>query len=90
MAVLFTSPIAIVEFGRSFASVAAPWLDSLALLTPFGAAFSLPLDHKVLGDHVRAGNWNIWFAFVGFDVMLIAALAGAMLWLFKVRWRVAS
>ncbi len=90
MAVLFMSPIAIVEFGRSFASVATPWLDSLALLTPFGATFSLPLDHKVLGDHVRAGNWSIWLAFVAFDLTLIAALAGAMLWLFKVRWRVAS
>jgi hypothetical protein len=90
MAVLFMSPIALVEFGRSFITGATSWLDGVAFLTPFGAAFSLPLDHRLLGDHVRAGNWNVWFGFVAFDLALIGALIGAMLWLFKVRWRVAS
>jgi ABC-type transport system involved in multi-copper enzyme maturation permease subunit len=90
MAVLFMSPVALVEFGRSFFASSGPWLERIAFLTPFGAAFSLPLDHRVLGDRARVGDWSIWLAFVTFDVALIASLVAVMLWLFKVRWRVAS
>jgi len=90
MAALFLSPIAIIEFGRSFFSVGSQWLNFVAALSPFGATFNLPLDHRVLGERARVGDWSIWFGFVGFDIVLVGTLVATMLWLFKVRWRVAT
>ncbi|HVU86982.1 MAG TPA: ABC transporter permease subunit [Pirellulales bacterium] len=89
MAILFLTPIAVVEFGRGVLSD-VPWLDRISFLSPFGAVFSLPLNHRILGDHVRVGDPMIWYSFVAFDLTLIVALIVVMLWLFKVRWRVAS
>ena len=82
--------MAAVVFAQSFFSEGATWFEGATFLSPFGAAFSLPLDHGVVGDRSRLGSWGIWLGFVAFDTALVAVLVWAMLWLLKVRWRVAG
>ena len=90
MALLFIIPVAAAEFADTFYQAGAGAFHEATFLSPFGAAFGLPLVHQGLSDRTRTGDWGIWLLFVAFDVTLVGSLIGAMLWLFKARWRVAS
>ncbi len=90
MAVLFLIPVAAAVFVRDYYQSAAAVFETAKFVSPFGATFSLPLDHKAVGEHRREGDWSLWVAFVMFDLALIGAMIGTMLYLFKARWRVAT
>ena len=90
MALLFLTPVAAVVFAQSFFDQGTAWIEGTTFLSPFGAAFSLPLDHGHMGDKSRPGGWEIFAGFVTFDVLLVGVLVWLMLWLLKVRWRVAG
>jgi hypothetical protein len=63
------------------------WVTRFGFLSPFSAAFSVPLEI----DNVRhGGTWPAHFFFLGFYVLVDLALVGVMTWLFNVRWRVAQ
>ncbi|HEY1600660.1 MAG TPA: ABC transporter permease subunit [Pirellulales bacterium] len=90
MAALFMAPVAAVVFAQNYYAAGANIFEGATFVSPFGAAFSLPLNHMAVGDKARLGDWRIWFAFVTFDLALICSLFATMLWLFKLRWRVAA
>jgi ABC-type transport system involved in multi-copper enzyme maturation permease subunit len=87
---LFVAPVALSIFAQTFYQGSASSVALGSLISPFGAAFALPMKHTSLGPDSVAGNWSIWWAFVAFDVTLNLCLAGAMIWLFQSRWRVAT
>lgn len=87
---LFVAPVALSIFAQTFYEATAKSVEFSSFISPFGAAFALPMKHASLGTDSVEGNWDIWWAFVAFDVTLNAALAGAMIWLFQSRWRVAT
>jgi hypothetical protein len=91
MTTLFLVPVAARVFTQTFAAGtgAALTVEWLQILSPFSAAFNLPLE---LTDHSNAGQANI-FIFLGFVVFAIAynlALLVGMMELFKIRWRVSE
>ena len=50
---------------------------------------ALPLDLKMQDTNTIPANWALWWSFVGFYFVLDTGLVGAMIWLFRVRWRVS-
>jgi ABC-type transport system involved in multi-copper enzyme maturation permease subunit len=91
MTTLFLTPVAARVFTQTFAqgTTAALTVEWLQILSPFSAAFNLPLD---LTDHSNAGQANIYI-FLGFVVFAVAynlALLVGMMELFKIRWRVSE
>ncbi|MCR4411058.1 MAG: ABC transporter permease, partial [Thermoguttaceae bacterium] len=92
---LFVAPVAVKLFSRliSVDAATAGWIDRALFTSPFAAAFSLPLSlgglegaptQPVLGTTFTA------VAFLAFYLGLDALLLGAILWLFRLRWRVAG
>ena len=61
----------------------------MQVISPFAAAFSLPLE---LTDHSNAGQANVavFFGFVAFALAYNVALLAGMMELFKIRWRVSE
>jgi ABC-type transport system involved in multi-copper enzyme maturation permease subunit len=91
MTTLFLAPVAARVFTQTFAAGtgAALTVEWLQILSPFSAAFNLPLE---LTDHSNAGQANI-YVFLGFVVFAVAfnlALLVGMMELFKIRWRVSE
>jgi hypothetical protein len=89
--VLFTVPVAVSRFADLFypGHWATQLVKQLSFTSPFAAAFSLPLDLRMQDSTAIAANWPLWFSFVGFYVALDLFLVAAMIWLFRVRWRVS-
>jgi len=88
---LFVAPVSVSVFAQSFYESSAKTAELATFFSPFGAAFALPMKHASMSStDYLPGNWPMWWAFVAFDLLLNATLAGAMIWLFKSRWRVAS
>jgi ABC-type transport system involved in multi-copper enzyme maturation permease subunit len=91
IAVMFLTPIAAGAFVDIFArgSAAASVVEWSKALSPFAAAFNLPLK---VADQSNAGAINVWifWGFVTFSALYNLGLLGAMMQLFQLRWRIAD
>ncbi len=91
IAVMFLAPIAAGAFVDVFArgSAAASVVEWSKALSPFAAAFNLPLE---VADQSNAGAINVWifWGFVAYTVLYNLGLLGAMMQLFHLRWRIAD
>jgi ABC-type transport system involved in multi-copper enzyme maturation permease subunit len=89
--VLFTAPVAMRTFAEVFYKDhwATELVKRLSFTSPFTAAFSLPLDLQTQEATAIVADWPLWWSFVLFYVLLDAVLVAAMIWLFRVRWRVS-
>lgn len=91
---LFLAPLA----GRYFADTfyantpAAEAVASLCAVSPFAAAFALPLDvdTNVQSAAQVAGEPILFAAHVVWSVFYNAVVLGLLVWLFRTRWRVAD
>jgi hypothetical protein len=86
---LFLLPIAAEAFVQTFArgtatAEAVQWLQALS---PFSAAFSLPL---AAGDRNVGGNVGIFLGFLAFAAVYNVLLLLAMMQLFKMRWKISE
>ncbi len=94
--VLFALPIAVKLFAELFfrEAWATMQLRQLLFVSPFAASFSLPLHVEETGREVLAqsANWSPITApaFLVFYILVDLVLLGAVMGLFKTRWRVAS
>ncbi|NUQ61017.1 MAG: ABC transporter permease subunit [Pirellulales bacterium] len=89
---LFALPVAVKLFADLFypTALATVRLREFLFLSPFAAAFSLPLTLN--GETVlHAGEWWRWTApaYLVFCTLLDLVMVGTMLRLFNVRWRIA-
>ena len=94
--VMFMAPVAVTFFAKTFFSgtAEAAAVDPLGVLSPFSAAFALPLDFAD-AEPPSAGpptpsNLRVFFGYVGWSILYNAALVFLMMRLFEVRWRVAD
>jgi ABC-type transport system involved in multi-copper enzyme maturation permease subunit len=91
IAVMFLTPIAAGAFVDIFArgSAAASVVEWSKALSPFAAAFNLPLE---VADQSNAGAINVWifWGFVTYSALYNLGLLGAMMQLFQLRWRIAD
>jgi ABC-type transport system involved in multi-copper enzyme maturation permease subunit len=90
--VLFTVPVAVSQFAELFYSdhvQAVQLVKQLSFTSPFSAAFALPLDLRMQETAAIPANWPLWLSFVSFYTALDVGLVAAMIWLFRVRWRVS-
>jgi hypothetical protein len=71
----------------------------MLMTSPFAAAFSVPLKFDVSPWNRSEGqtsyqqvlsDWPLFWSYVGFTCLFDLALAGLMIWLFNVRWRVSE
>lgn len=85
--VLYFGPPAAAFFANTFfpTHAATPWIAVLGITSPFAAAFNVPLSigPGTADAMLCAGYFAFWIA-------ALLALIGTMIWLFKVRWRVAG
>ncbi|MEX0613303.1 MAG: ABC transporter permease subunit [Pirellulales bacterium] len=94
--VMFMGPVAVTVFAKTFFSGSAETAlaETLGVLSPFSAAFSLPLDVNT-GERPDVApptdsDLRVFFGFVGWSVLYNSALLVTMMRLFQVRWRVAD
>ncbi len=95
---LFCGPMAAKYFAETFFAPhpAVEWTTMISSISPFGAAFMIPLNPDPLltsgGRDTISGNgsWSIFFAYMIFSCVFIGTLMLAMVWLFQVRWRVSQ
>ncbi len=87
---LFLGPLALFYFAKTFfASTPVESLSAeLTVLSPFAALFNVPMYDGIQLVNPQANIW-LWVGYVGLYITLNAWLIAVMLWLFKVRWRVA-
>jgi ABC-type transport system involved in multi-copper enzyme maturation permease subunit len=87
----FMGPLALDFFATTFfkTSATAAWIHQLTALSPFAAAFSLPLSADGTNPALP-GDMTVFTTFVGVYVILDLALLVGMLWQFERRWRVAT
>jgi ABC-type transport system involved in multi-copper enzyme maturation permease subunit len=95
--VMFVGPLAAEFFAQTFFrdSTEAAAIDKLGVLSPFAAAFALPLAMESTdgSTKVAAGvSPNLWLflGHVGWSLLYNGLLLVAMMRLFEVRWRVAD
>jgi len=91
--VLFAAPLAVGFFSDTFfpddpSTAAIKWMR---VTSPFAAAFDVPMEAAAASDDslARKGDWPRFGCFVLFTTTLNLGLVGAMMWLFRNRWRVA-
>jgi ABC-type transport system involved in multi-copper enzyme maturation permease subunit len=91
--VLFTVPVAVSRFADLFYAKDNPeatqLVQQLTFTSPFAAAFALPLDLQMQDATAIPPNWPLWLSFIGFYLVLDIGMVAAMIWLFRVRWRVS-
>ncbi len=91
IATLFLAPSAAQAFVQTFArgTAADGAIEWLQAMSPFAAAFNLPLEAS---EHSNLPNINvgIFWGFLAFAVIYNLALLGAVMQLFKLRWRVSE
>jgi ABC-type transport system involved in multi-copper enzyme maturation permease subunit len=87
---LFVGPLALDFFIQTFFGTlpVAQLSSRLTALSPFAALFNVPLYDGLQPFNPRANIW-LWAASTGIYVTINVWLLALMLWLFKVRWRVA-
>jgi hypothetical protein len=91
LATIFLVPIAARVFTETFAagSRASDVVSFFESLSPFAAAFNLPLSIDGETNAARI-NVYIFFGFILFTLVYNSALLLGMIQLFKVRWRVSE
>jgi ABC-type transport system involved in multi-copper enzyme maturation permease subunit len=94
---LFCVPIAVnwfVDYKFNYAETDpfARQIEWVGLTSPFAAAFAVPLNMNLdaTPDEMDYGNWPLYGAYVGFTIIFNMLLLVTMMWLFRVRWRVAG
>lgn len=93
---MFAAPVAMSSFAQTFfgGTSGAGVVEKLGILSPFSAAFALPLNisQETPSSIVTpvVGNWGIFFGYVAWSVLYNGVLLASMVQLFKVRWRVAD
>lgn len=95
--VMFMAPVAVKFFAQTFyqGTSQADVASKVGVLSPFSAAFSLPLNVE---DETRPGatpplvtsDLRVFFGYVGWAVVYNCVLVLLMTRLFQVRWRVAD
>lgn len=91
---MFLTPVAATFFAETFfqGTAGASLVDMLGALSPFSAAFALPL--KVSSESglisISTPNVPIFFGYVGWSIVYNGLLLLAMIRLFEVRWRIAD
>ncbi len=89
--VMFTVPLGVEIFVGTFfpGQPIEATVRQMGFVSPFGAAFSVPLH--LVRDTSRgvAGDWNTVALFYLAYAVLVVVLLGLMGWLFRTRWRVA-
>jgi ABC-type transport system involved in multi-copper enzyme maturation permease subunit len=92
--VLFCAPLAANFFAQTFfpQHPNTPVVEASGFVSPFAAAFAVPLDLPSDGNAARPerGDWRIFLAYMAFSAVLNGGLIGTMMWLFNTRWRVAG
>jgi ABC-type transport system involved in multi-copper enzyme maturation permease subunit len=94
--VMFMAPLAVTFFTTTFygRSTEAGVIDQVGMLSPFSAAFALPLDVSTADAPDSSppvpGNLGVFFGFIAWSLLYNIALVIAMMRLFQVRWRVAD
>ena len=88
---VFFAPVAALAFVRTFVpdSPAAGAVEAIQALSPFSAAFSLPLETSK-GSNLATADARVFFGFMAFGLLLNGTLLAAVTWLFKARWRVSE
>jgi hypothetical protein len=96
--VMFMGPVAVKFFAETFfkGTTQAAVAEKVGVISPFSAAFSLPLN--IAEDDVRSmarapavdSDLRVFFGFVGWTILYCTVLILAMTQLFQVRWRVAD
>jgi ABC-type transport system involved in multi-copper enzyme maturation permease subunit len=89
IALLFTMPLAVSYFSQTFFAGTewSDWAGRLSFVSPFAVAFQMPIDTMMPGATPGQIEWAQVAMFLGFYLVLNAALLIAMGWLFNVRWR---
>lgn len=97
---LFLVPLAGEYFADTFyrGTPAAEAVAAASAVSPFAAAFALPLDYNREKGHDNPtaeaaqakGEPVLFFAHVAWSVVYNASLLVLLMWLFKTRWRVAD
>jgi ABC-type transport system involved in multi-copper enzyme maturation permease subunit len=95
--VLFCAPLAANYFAQTFFATHpnAPYVAASQFVSPFGAAFEVPLDVGLTDDAPRGGvvdkgDWRMFLAYTAFCAVFNGGLISTMMWLFNTRWRVAG
>lgn len=96
--VMFMGPVAVRFFAETFykGTSQAAVVEKLGAVSPFAAAFSLPLNiaaddaRSVGASPVDNSDLRVFFGFVGWTILYCGVLILAMMRLFQVRWRVAD
>jgi ABC-type transport system involved in multi-copper enzyme maturation permease subunit len=91
LAAIFLVPVAARVFTQTFApnSPAQDVVAVFEILSPFSAAFNLPLKLDDYSNTARI-DLRIFFGFIGVTIVYNTVLLLAMMQLFKVRWRVSE
>ena len=89
---LFLVPPAVRLFVDTFlpGTPAAVVARMAEFLSPFSAAFGLPIDLGIQRESTAAPQWPLFLAFAGFYLALVATLLRTMAWLFNSRWRLGE
>jgi ABC-type transport system involved in multi-copper enzyme maturation permease subunit len=91
---LFCAPLAAQFFTSIFfpGQVAHEMATNLSVISPFAAAFEVPLYDIEVGvtEEVQSGHWWMFGGFCIFAASLNFVLLSFMIWLFNRRWRVAG
>jgi hypothetical protein len=95
--VMFMAPVAVKFFAQTFyqGTSQAAVASKVGVMSPFSAAFSLPLNVE---DEGRPGGTpptvnsdvRVFFGYIGWSIVYNSVLVLLMMRLFQVRWRVAD
>jgi hypothetical protein len=95
--VMFMAPVAVKFFAQTFyqGTSQAAVASKVGVLSPFSAAFSLPLNVE---DEARpaatpplvTSDLRVFFGYIGWSIVYNTVLVLLMTRLFQARWRVAD
>ncbi|HEX5103777.1 MAG TPA: ABC transporter permease subunit [Pirellulaceae bacterium] len=99
--ILFCAPLAMNFFAQTFFRdhPNTPFIEQLGMLSPFSAAFAVPLDmgltaaeagSTAAAEQQALGDWPLFLGYVVLTLGLNGMLLLVMMWLFNTRWRVAG
>ena len=95
---LFMAPLAALFFAKTFfdATAGEEVVNALGVVSPFRAAFALPLEIDVVqtggggAGGSTPGQMSIFWGHLAWCVTYNAALLVGMMWLFRMRWRISQ
>jgi ABC-type transport system involved in multi-copper enzyme maturation permease subunit len=88
---LFTLPLAAMFFAQTFFPAASlGGVQYAGIVSPFSAAFNVPLVGGADGAQQSPGSWPLVAGYFGFVAVLNGGLVACMIRLFQVRWRVSQ